>query len=323
MKTICFAFLTYLSAMMLAQKNADVTLYFHDGSVLYGNAKMKDITLNTSYGKLNIPLKDVSQILFGIEKDESIAADINKYIQLLANTSDEKNIQSASESISKYGLKAIYYLKKFLETNTSCTNIGNIENILEEILSANNITEYNLTDIIVLNNGDKISGQVDFKSLEFNNNFLSTSIGVNKIKSMDIFYFDSKDGIFNFSIKASKYIMANTNGGWFNTGIKVKKGQTIEISARGEIVLASLDNKKYTPDGYVVGTAPPTTEETNSEYFNYGTLIFKIGNNGKHLKAGSFAKYIADADGVIFLTIYETVYSEKNTGAYQVKLSVK
>lgn len=318
-----FAFVGLCIAHILpAQKSADVSLYFYDGSVLYGTAKMKDITLTTSYGKLNVPLKDVGQIIFGLEEDESIASDINKNIQILANTTDEKIIQSASESISKYGLKAVYYLENFMDKNPSA-NAENIQNLLSSILSENNIGEYSFTDAVLLNNGDRMSGNIDFKVVEFSNPFLSTNIPVSKIKSMDVSYFDNANGAYSFLLKASKYIMANQNGGWLNTGVKVKKGQTIEISARGEIVLASLDNKKYTPDGNVVGAEPVSNESVDGTYFNYGTLIFKIGNNGKNLRAGSNTRYIADADGIIYLTIYETVYSDKNTGTYQVKLSVK
>ncbi len=313
--------LLFSLSISLAQKLADVTLYLYDGSVLYGQAKMKkDVGLNTPYGKLTIPLKDVTQIAFGLGKDESIASDISKNIQILANTSDEKNIEALVENIKKYGLKAVYYLENFLDKNTT-THSENIASVLNEILSEYNISDYSFSDAVIMSNGDRISGTLDFQTIEFSNSFLKTTIPVGSIKSMDIAYFESMDGYFNFSLKASKYILANNNGGWFNTGVKIKKGQTIEISARGEIVLASLDNKKYTPDGNVVGAEP--TDNNDPTYFNYGTLIFKIGNNGKNLKAGSSTKYIADSDGIIYFTIYETVYSEKNTGAYQVKLSIK
>lgn len=312
--------LVFLLNSTFAQKIADVTLYFYDGSILHGQAKMKDINLSTPYGKLNIPLKEVTQITFGLEKDESLASDINKNIQILANTSDEKNIEATAENIKKYGLKAIYYLENFLDKNVA-TNSENVALVLNEILSEYNISDYSFIDAIITNNGDRISGSVDFKTIEFFNGFVKTSFSVSNIKSMDILYFESTDGNYNFVLKASKHILANNNGGWFNTGVKVKKGQTIEISARGEIVLASLDNKKYTPDGNVSGAEP--TDNNDPTYFNYGTLIFKIGVNGRNLKAGSSTKYIADRDGVIYFTIYETVYSEKNTGAYQVKLSIK
>ncbi len=280
MKTIYIILLNFIAAIFMAQKSADVTLYFYNGSVLYGTSKMKDIVVTTSYGKLNIPLKDVTQIIFGLEKDENISADINKNIQILANSSDEKTIQATSESISKYGLKAIYHLQKFLEKNASSTNIENVNTLINDILLSNGVNEdYTLNDVVVLSNGDKISGDVDFKIVEFNNNFLNINIGVNKIKSMDISYFDNIDGQYTFLIKASKHIMSNNNGGWLNTKIKVKKGQTIEISATGEIVLASLDNKKYTPDGNVVGEPQNKSyeEDPASTYFNYRTLIFKIG----------------------------------------------
>lgn len=323
MKTIIhLALALQVTTSLLAQKIADVTLNFYDGSILYGTAKLQDIKFKTSFGNLDIPLKEVVQIQFGLEKDESIANDINKSIQILANTNDENTIASAEENISKYGLKAIYYLENYLNKNTA-TYPENLQDVINDILSTNNINDYSFEDVIILNNGDRISGTIDFKSVEFTNSFLKTKIPTNVIKSMDVLYFDNSSGISQFILKANKHIMANSNGGWLNTGIKVKKGQTLEISARGEIILASLDNKKYTPDGNVVGQEPAVGELSDPTYFNYGTLIFKIGSNGKNLKAGTHARYIADESGVLYLTIYETVYSEKNTGNYQVKVSIK
>ena len=321
-KVIHLAVALQITTSLLAQKIADVTLNFYDGGILYGTAKMQDIKFKTSYGNLNIPLKDVAQIQFGLVKDESIANDINKFIQIVANANDENTIASAKENILKHGLKAIYYLENYLNKNTA-TYPENLQDIINEILSTNNINDYSFEDALVLNNGDKISGSVDFKSIEFTNSFLKTNIPTNVIKSMDVSYYDNSSGISQFILKANKHIMANPNGGWLNTGIKVKKGQTIEISARGEIVLASLDNKKYTPDGNVVGQESVLGEINDPTYFNYGTLIFKIGINGKNLKAGTNARYIADESGVLYLSIYETVYSEKNTGKYQVKVSIK
>lgn len=321
-KIIHLAVALQVTTSLLAQKIADVTLNFYDGSILYGTAKLQDIKFKTSYGNLNIPLKDVAQIQFGLEKDESIANDINKSIQIVANANDENTIASAKENILKHGLKAIYYLENYLNKNTA-TYPENLQDIINDILSTNNINDYSFEDAIILNNGDKISGTVDFKSIEFTNSFLKTNIPTNVIKSMDISYYDNSSGISQFILKANKHIMANPNGGWLNTGIKVKKGQTVEISARGEIILASLDNKKYTPDGNIVGQESVSGEINDPTYFNYGTLIFKIGTNGKNLKAGTNARYIADESGVLYLSIYETVYSEKNTGNYQVKVSIK
>ena len=121
---------------------------------------------------------------------------------------------------------------------------------------------------------------------------------------------------------ASKHISGNTDGGWLNTGIKIKTGQKININASGEIILASLSGAKYTPDG----AANSTTSEYESEsstYPTYGNLIFKIGDKGESIKAGSKYNNTAKDSGTLFLSIYETVYNSTNTGSYIVKVNLK
>lgn len=323
MKKTLSVLLICITATFFAQKNSDVTLYFSDGSILNGNAKMNDINLTASYGKVTVKLKNISSIEFGLGKDESIKGDVTKQIQLLTTLSDEKAINGAKDNISKYGVKAIFYLDEYLN-GANATNTDRVQQVLDDILSSNNLTSYHFEDIINLSNGDRISGYLDFNAVEFKNDFLSAKISTDKIKSMDVFYTESTNGQSFFSVKAAKYISSNNNGGWLSTGIKVNKGQTIELTAKGEIILASLDNKKYLPDGYVSGEQPPATDANpDVTYFNYGTLLFKIGSNGKMMRAGSNMKYIANASGIIYLSIYETVYSDKNTGAYNVVISVK
>ncbi len=279
MKKPLSVLLICITAIFFAQKNSDVTLYFSDGSILNGNAKMNDITLTASYGKVTVKLKNISSIEFGLGKDESIKGDITKQIQLLTTLSDEKAINGAKDNISKYGVKAIFYLDEYLN-GANATNTDRVQQVLDDILSSNNLTSYHFEDIINLSNGDRISGYLDFNAVEFKNDFLSAKISTDKIKSMDVFYTESTNGQSFFSVKAAKYISSNNNGGWLSTGIKVNKGQTIELTAKGEIILASLDNKKYLPDGYVSGEQPPATDANpDVTYFNYGTLLFKIGNN--------------------------------------------
>ncbi|MCX7727890.1 MAG: hypothetical protein N2203_00300 [Bacteroidia bacterium] len=305
-------------------KTIDIKILSFEGSILYGKTKMNPLTIETPYGKLIIPLKDVVQIIFGLEKDEKISSEINKYIKILANSSNKKIIDTSLKNISNYGLKAIYYLENYLIKN-SFKNKDNIQSLINEILTVNNlnISDIKYEDTIVLNNGDKITGNIDIKTIDFSNNFLKAIIPRSNIKTIDISYFDKSEGIYLFHLKANKHILANTEGGWLNTNIKVKKGQIIDMSANGEIVLESLDNKKFTPNGNVVGEKQKNENSADPNYFSYGTLIFKIGDNGKYIKAGNKVRYVADTDDIIYLTIYETVYSNKNSGSYQVKILLK
>ena len=100
----------------------------------------------------------------------------------------------------------------------------------------------------------------------------------------------------------------------------IKKGQKLNISATGEVVLQSLSGGKYTPDG-AVGSAPGLGYDNT--YAQYGNLVFKIGEQGTMTVAGSKYNKVADNTGLLYLSIYETVYNASNSGYYNVKVQVK
>ena len=110
----------------------------------------------------------------------------------------------------------------------------------------------------------------------------------------------------------------------------VKTGQKITITANGEIVLASLSNNKYYPSGKTVtsstsveGATEETAATSTSTYPIYGNVVYKIGETGTALKAGDKFNGKATLNGILYLSIYETVYNAANSGSYSVKVKVK
>ena len=55
----------------------------------------------------------------------------------------------------------------------------------------------------------------------------------------------------------------------------------------------------------------------------YGSVIYKIGEFGDIKQAGSKFDSTAEAEGVIYISIYETVYDKGNSGSYTVKVTKK
>ena len=57
-----------------------------------------------------------------------------------------------------------------------------------------------------------------------------------------------------------------------------------------------------------------------STYPSYGNLVYKIGDTGTTTKAGSKFSGVAETSGMLYLSIYETVYNASNSGYYSVKV---
>lgn len=315
-------------------QNAELKLTLRDGNILQGQAKLGNITLVTDYGKLDIPLKNISSIDVGITPDKVNSEKIINMIKQLSNSAEEMR-QNAYEALGKMDINAIpvitdyIYSTKYEPSEYSDYTAHMALTELQDIYDVNDGDSFN--DLIVMDYGYSMGGVYNFKNIELETEYGTLSIPKEKIKQIEVLYVPSGErDETKYVLQASKHISGNTSGGWLKTGIILKKGQKIDITASGEIVLASLSNAKYKPDGSVKNPVSEndTYEEDNYEngstnYPTYGNVVYKIGENGTVMKAGARFSGIAKNNGMLYLSIYETVYSPGNSGSYTVIMKLK
>ncbi len=102
----------------------------------------------------------------------------------------------------------------------------------------------------------------------------------------------------------------NTSNGWTNTGLVVRRGQRIRISASGRVSLGA--NRISTPAGI------PNLSDSNKLMRNEptGALIAVIGDdNDDFIFIGARREFVAQRDGVLFLGVNEGNLND-NSGAY-------
>lgn len=109
----------------------------------------------------------------------------------------------------------------------------------------------------------------------------------------------------------------NTNNGWTNTGLVVRQGQRLKISATGRV---SLGGGRFSTPGGVSGSGDTEklmrTEAT-------GALIAVIGDdNDDFLMIGTRRDFVAQRDGVLFLGVNEGNLTD-NTGTYDVVIEAE
>lgn len=333
-KLLSTVMLTAAGLFMMAQKPVELSLKLRDGSNVTGTSTMADITLVTDYGKLVIPTKSVTSIQVGIPNDKASYDKAKSFLSQLSNTNEEVK-KAAYDELIKIGIKAIPAVSDFINDPKNTVEYNGEytpDNALNELKANANIDEYtDGKDIIDIDGMYTIGGNYEFAKIDVKTEYGNLSIPKEKIKSIDVMVL-SADGSneYTFKLLASKNISSNTNGGWLKTGIKLKSGQKFSISANGEVVLASLSNQKYKPDGsYESSTGekyPVTTDEYSSTttYPSYGNVVYKIGETSTTaLKAGAKFTGSASMAGMLYIAIYETVYNASNTGSYNVRISLK
>jgi hypothetical protein len=109
----------------------------------------------------------------------------------------------------------------------------------------------------------------------------------------------------------------NSSNGWTNSGLVVRRGQRLRISASGRV---SLGNNRYsTPDGV------PNIADRDKLMRNQptGGLIAVIGDdNDDFIFVGRGRDFVAQRDGVLFLGVNEGNLGD-NTGTYDVVIEAE
>jgi len=325
---LLLAFVIVGFCLQAQKEKIELKLTLRDGNVISGtSSSITSVSLNTDFGKLEIPIKNVSALDFGITPDNSNKEKIINLIKQMADPTVEKR-QAAYDELVKMSINTIPVISNYIYGEVyqqSEYTDYTPEAALSEMKNTYGVDEtYTDKDIVSINYEYTIGGIFSIKTISLKTEYGDLSIPKEKIKKVEISCYDETNGDKTFKLMASKNISSNTDGGWLNTGIKVKTGQKININASGEIILASLSGNKYNPDGSATSSSSSeygTT--TSSTYPTYGNVVYKIGDTGEVIKAGSKYNGMAKDSGTLFLSIYETVYNSTNSGSYSVKLSLK
>jgi len=109
----------------------------------------------------------------------------------------------------------------------------------------------------------------------------------------------------------------NTNNGWTNSGLVVRKGQRLRISATGRV---SLGGGRFSTPAGLAGS-PDSEKLMRSEAT--GALIAVIGDdNDDFLLIGTRRDFVSQRDGVLFLGVNEGNLAD-NTGTYDVVIEAE
>jgi hypothetical protein len=109
----------------------------------------------------------------------------------------------------------------------------------------------------------------------------------------------------------------NASNGWTNSGLVVRRGQRIRISATGRVTLGA--GRVSTPAGV------PAIQDNEKLMRSYptGGLIAVIGDdNDDFIFIGGRREFIAQRDGVLFLGVNEGNLND-NTGVYDVVIEAE
>ncbi len=327
MKKIIIIFASVFLMLNSFASNVQLTVKLKNGDVVTGKSILNKVSINTAYGNLNIPIEKVSNIKLGIisdhSKDGAVLPDLNKL-----QNANEQEAKIIYERLKAYGSPILATILTFTQNpfyKISDNENYTIEQLIDELMKNSSINSIqDINDAVTFDAINYIEGSIAFGDIILQTEYGNLTFRRDKIESLDISTIEettaNPDG--SFRLKANYHISGNDNNkGWLNSGVKVKSGDKFSIVSNGKIVLKSLSGGSYVPDGYNGGAKDGAyTEDTP---FKYGAVVYKIGEYGEIIQAGSKYEGNAKQEGIIFVSIYETVFDKTNSGSYTVKVTKK
>ena len=112
---------------------------------------------------------------------------------------------------------------------------------------------------------------------------------------------------------------------WTDTGLDLKGGQSVEITAEGEMFIN--EKNVSSPGGLVDPSIAPIKKlfwkKSNvTAEADHGALIGKVGEKGKPFLVGHACTFKTESKGRLYLGFNDKDYHD-NSGAYKVKVVLK
>ena len=300
-------------------------LHLFDGSVLTGDLSIAEITVDTQFGKLTVPIDKIRSFSPGLDSFPELSAQIVAKIKTLGSD-DYKTREAAHKELAGMGVKIQRELEKFVadENAEVKRHVGEILKEMEEAAEEKadddegNTSEQPWIRLDTVVTSDfTVVGKVS--PAEFK---VAAKYGDLNVKLADIRRAErdvSTKEAFRKSLTVAGENLAQRS--FKSTSIRVQAGDRITFKAEGSIVMSPWgSNASSGPDG-----APNYGWYVPNQIAG-GSLIARIGEKGQIFKVGKQSTMVAKSSGVIQLAIaMQGDYAGDGyqfPGEYRVKLKI-
>lgn len=310
-------------AVQLGPKH--IRLHLLDGSVISGDLSVSEITVDTSFGKLVVPIEKLRSFTPGLDSYPQKVAELEGLIANLGSD-DYKTREQAHKDLAAMGVS----IQKELEKHANDEN-AEIKRHVGEILKE--------IEAQAEESSDDEEAAAEQPWIRLDTIVTSDFTVIGKVSPAE-FMIESKYGPLNVKLAdvnkaerdagAKESLRKNITVGGENiaqrtfksTGIRVEAGDKIYLRAEGTVVMTPWgSNSASGPDGatnygwYVPNQIPG------------GALVARIGDKGQVFKVGAKSTFTAKQAGVLQMAIgIQPEYANEGyqyPGEYRVKLRIE
>ena len=303
----------------------EIRLHLWDGNVITGELGIDQVSVQTEFGKLQVPVEKILSFRPGMDSFPQLRERIEKLVEDLG-AEDYKTRETAHKGLVAMGMQLRREIYRFedggnAERKRHLDDIRKeIESMIEDLDEDAQFTDDATAELI---HGDALStrdfvivGKIVQEEFE-----VSSKYGPLTVKLMDVKYADRQDvgsveRRSTVSISGKNYAHANPK----STGIHLNRGDRVTIRAEGQLTMSPWGVQAVvSPDG-------------NTQYGNFnghggGTLLAQIGDDDKFIKIGTKATFTASKSGLLKLGVaMQAEYSNDSyqfPGSYKAKIVVE
>jgi hypothetical protein len=278
-----------------------ITLHLLDGNIISGNLSVNEITVDTQFGELVVPIEKIRSFTPGLDSYPKLAAEIEQHIKDLGSD-DYKTREEAHKALAAKGISLRSELERYADDENAeiKRHVGEILKELDERAEDGEDLEEGSQEQpwirldTVVTTDFTVIGQVSPREC----------LGDSKYGPLTVALADVKQGERRSDVKESIRKSLTVTGEnlaqrkFKASGVRVEAGDKIAVKAEGSLIMSPWgSNAASGPDG-----APNYGWYIPSQ-ISGGTLVARIGDKGTVFKVGRQSNFVAKSSGVLQFAI--------------------
>lgn len=297
-----------------APRPPQVEVRFADGSTVRMTVLQENLEIHTKYGKLTVPIHEVRRLELGMHMPEGVSGRIDAAIRKLGSTAFREREEASQELITlgAYAYPAVHSAAKSSDLEVA-QRAGEVLKKLREKLPADQL-RLNPQDRIQTSEFPIVGRLVSSAIKARNPYFGDVELKLCELRSVR---WMSSSGESELLVEASKH--GSPGSPWLDTGLDVEAESGLLISATGQIDLWPATPGQYAtgPSGYRnAGTVQGTNHHA-------GTLLGRVGENGKVFVVGERYDAATNAEGRLYLAIAPSPWNNASAGSFSVRIAAR
>ena len=283
-----------------------------DGSLVRISILQENLDVMTRYGKLTVPFNEIRRIDFGLHLADGVGTKIDTAIKQLGSDAF-RDRDDASRELVLLGGQAYPFLQRAARHPDVevAQRAAHLMKRIGEKVSADQLRTKEEDSIATCE--FPVVGRIMNSSIRVHSaHFGELSL---KLSDLRVLHMRGSNSDADITLDSARY--GSTNEQWLDTGVLLDPSLRLVASAEGQVELWPQQPGQYvcSPKGY--STAGKGTT------FMAGTLLGKIGENGKCFVIGERYDSVASEEGRLFLHIVPSPWNNASTGTYQVHITTE